>query len=52
MLDIQLSDMLIINSSGTYNVKYYYLNGKLIAKEENGIKTYFHSDPLTERSTI
>jgi RHS repeat-associated protein len=36
--------MQIINTSGTFNVTYYYLQGQLIAQDVNGVKTYFHTD--------
>jgi RHS repeat-associated protein len=36
--------MQIINTSGTFNVTYYYLQGQLIAQDVNGVKNYYHTD--------
>ncbi len=36
----------IVNSSGTYNVTLAYVNNKLIAKETNGKKEFYHEDYL------
>ncbi|MFH1310903.1 MAG: RHS repeat-associated core domain-containing protein [Nanoarchaeota archaeon] len=43
----------IVNSSGIYNETYYYADGELIAKENNGDnKTYYHPDLLGSTTLV
>ncbi|MEA2035915.1 MAG: RHS repeat-associated core domain-containing protein [Nanoarchaeota archaeon] len=43
----------VVNSSGTYDTKYYYNDGQLIAEEKpDGSKNYYHPDHLGSTNLI
>lgn len=42
----------IVNSSGTYDTVYYYANGQLVAREENGKKFYYQPDQLGSTNIV
>lgn len=42
----------IINSTGTFDIKYYYANDKLVAKNDSGTMKYFHGDHLGSTTLI
>lgn len=42
----------VVNASGTYDNVYIRVDGQLVAQQENGVKTYIHSDHLGSVSTV
>lgn len=42
----------IVNSSGTYNIKYFYADGQLVARQEAGKTYYYHPDSLGSTNIV